>query len=333
MSKDIERKLLIERQKLSALLEITNAVNRNYKIDELMSQFQDVMRDYIGVNKLAFINNVNQWQCILHYGVNDACEDFDYSSLTQFKTPTFTNDTAFDKLDEFELILPVFHKEKPLSYLLIGGIGEGEMINFIQNHVGFVQTLANVVSVAIETKTLAKEVLKKKLEEKDMEFAAEMQKLLLPDDLPSNQHLNISATYIAKNMVTKWGLSDELGPLTYSEDEGEVFLGRQVTQHKSMSDTTADKIDKAVRDLIDRNYKRAEEILHDNIEKLHLMAKALIKYETIDSKQIAQIMEGHDPTPPAGWEASDDDDDSGNKPPKKATDPKQTGFGDAAEQT
>ena len=202
MSKDIERKLLIERQKLSALLEITNAVNRNYKIDELMSQFQDVMRDYIGVNKLAFINNVNQWQCILHYGVNDACEDFDYSSLTQFKTPTFTNDTAFDKLDEFELILPVFHKEKPLSYLLIGGIGEGEMINFIQNHVGFVQTLANVVSVAIETKTLAKEVLKKKLEEKDMEFAAEMQKLLLPDDLPSNQHLNISATYIAKNMVS-----------------------------------------------------------------------------------------------------------------------------------
>lgn len=141
------------------------------------------------------------------------------------------------------------------------------------------------------------------------------------------------ATDIAKNMVTKWGLSDELGPLTYSEDEGEVFLGRQVTQHKSMSDTTADKIDQAVRELIDRNYKRAEQILHDNIEKLHLMADALIKYETIDSKQIAEIMDGNEPSPPAGWEASDDDDEGGNKPPKKATDPKQTGFGDAAEQT
>lgn len=142
------------------------------------------------------------------------------------------------------------------------------------------------------------------------------------------------ATDIAKNMVTKWGLSDELGPLTYSEDEGEVFLGRQVTQHKSMSDTTADKIDKAVRDLIDRNYKRAEQILHDNIDKLHLMAQSLIKYETIDSKQIAEIMEGKEPSPPAGWEATDDDDDSsGNKPPKKAASPKQTGFGDAAEQT
>ncbi len=141
------------------------------------------------------------------------------------------------------------------------------------------------------------------------------------------------ATEIAKNMVTKWGLSDELGPLTYSEDEGEVFLGRQVTQHKNMSDTTADKIDKAVRDIIDRNYKRAEKILNENLDKLHLMAQALIKYETIDSKQIAEIMEGKEPSPPAGWQATDDDDDGGSKPPKKSTDPKQTGFGDPAEQT
>lgn len=141
------------------------------------------------------------------------------------------------------------------------------------------------------------------------------------------------ATDIAKNMVTKWGLSDELGPLTYSEDEGEVFLGRQVTQHKNMSDTTADKIDKAVRELIDRNYKRAEKILNENLEKLHLMAQALIKYETIDSKQIAEIMDGNEPSPPAGWQATDDDDEGGNKPPKKPTDPKQTGFGDPAEQT
>ena len=141
------------------------------------------------------------------------------------------------------------------------------------------------------------------------------------------------ATAIAKNMVTKWGLSDELGPLSYSEDEGEVFLGRQVTQHKNISDTTAAKIDKAIRELIDRNYDRAEKILKENIEKLHAMAKALIKYETIDSKQIAEIMQGKEPSPPAGWQASDDDDDSSNKPPKKDRSPKQSGFNDPAEQT
>lgn len=120
------------------------------------------------------------------------------------------------------------------------------------------------------------------------------------------------ATAIARNMVTKWGLSDNLGPLSYSEDEDEVFLGRQVTQHKHMSDTTADKIDQAIRELIDRNYQRAEKILRENLDKLDLMAEALMTYETIDAAQIKQIMEGQKPSPPDDWEAEDDNDDSGN---------------------
>jgi cell division protease FtsH len=110
------------------------------------------------------------------------------------------------------------------------------------------------------------------------------------------------ATEIARNMVTKWGLSDKLGPLTYSEDQGEVFLGRQVTQHKQVSDVTAHVIDEEVRRLIDTNYNRAKQILMDNMDKLHKMAEALIKYETIDEMQIKDIMEGRDPRPPAGWD-------------------------------
>ncbi|WP_154223491.1 ATP-dependent zinc metalloprotease FtsH [Marinicella rhabdoformis] len=141
------------------------------------------------------------------------------------------------------------------------------------------------------------------------------------------------ATAIAKNMVTKWGLSDELGPLSYSEDEGEVFLGRQVTQHKHMSDTTADKIDLAVRTLIDKNYARAEKILNENLDKLHVMAKALITYETIDAKQIEEIMAGKEPSPPEDWisEDNDSDNDGGNKDSK--SDKKAGPFGDTAEQT
>ncbi len=113
------------------------------------------------------------------------------------------------------------------------------------------------------------------------------------------------ATEIARNMVTKWGLSDRLGPLTYTEDEGEVFLGRSVTQHKQVSDGTARAIDEEIRHYIDRNYQRAEKLLKENIDKLHLMADALLKYETIDSEQIDDIMEGKVPRPPADW--SDDD--------------------------
>jgi len=113
------------------------------------------------------------------------------------------------------------------------------------------------------------------------------------------------ATEIARNMVTKWGLSDELGPRTYSEDEGEVFLGHSVTQHKVVSDETTHVIDLEVRSFIDRNYDRAREILTDNMDKLHAMAAALIKYETIDRAQIDDIMAGNPPRPPENWNDHD----------------------------
>ncbi|HUM90509.1 MAG TPA: ATP-dependent zinc metalloprotease FtsH [Candidatus Competibacter sp.] len=103
------------------------------------------------------------------------------------------------------------------------------------------------------------------------------------------------ATDIARSMVTKWGLSDRLGPLTYSEDDGEVFLGRSVTRHKNVSDETAHVIDEEIRSIIDRNYRRSEQMLRENLDKLHAMADALIKYETIDSEQIDDIMAGRSP--------------------------------------
>jgi cell division protease FtsH len=117
------------------------------------------------------------------------------------------------------------------------------------------------------------------------------------------------ATDIARNMVTKWGLSDKLGPLTYSEDEQEVFLGHSVTQHKNVSDETTHLIDEEVRSFIDRNYERARELLDKNMDKLHAMAGALIKYETIDSDQIDDIMSGRTPRAPKDW---DDDEETGS---------------------
>src|SRR5579883_1603852 len=122
------------------------------------------------------------------------------------------------------------------------------------------------------------------------------------------------ATELARNMVTKWGLSDKLGPLTYSEETGEVFLGRSVTQHKQVSDGTAHAIDEEVRRVIESNYQRARQILTSSIDKLHIMAEALIKYETIDEEQLKDIMAGKPPRPPAGW-----DDALTNKPPTKPT--------------
>ncbi len=110
------------------------------------------------------------------------------------------------------------------------------------------------------------------------------------------------ATEIARKMVTQWGFSEKLGPLLYAEDEGEVFLGRSVTQTKHMSDDTAKLIDDEVRQIIDRNYDRAKKILEDNMDIMHAMKDALMKYETIDAHQIDDLMERKSEIrEPAGW--------------------------------
>jgi cell division protease FtsH len=107
-------------------------------------------------------------------------------------------------------------------------------------------------------------------------------------------------TEIARKMVTTWGLS-ALGPLTYGEEEEEIFLGRSMNKRKEVSDKTAQEIDDEVRVIIDRNYGRAKEILLAHMDALHLMADSLMKYETIDSKQISDIMAGKEPSPPEDW--------------------------------
>ena len=127
------------------------------------------------------------------------------------------------------------------------------------------------------------------------------------------------ATELARNMVTKWGLSEKLGPLTYTEEEGEVFLGRSVTQHKNVSDETAHIIDEEVRLFIDRNYERSRRILTENMDKLHTMADALMKYETIDLEQINDIMAGKPPRPPVDWTDSEPKSGAGSTADKDDT--------------
>jgi cell division protease FtsH len=149
-----------------------------------------------------------------------------------------------------------------------------------------------------------------------------------PDSVTTGASNDIErATELARNMVTKWGLSDKLGPLTYSEDAGEVFLGRSVTQHKQVSDGTAHAIDEEVRSVIAGNYRRAKEILETHLDKLHLMADALMKYETIDDEQLKDIMAGRTPKPPSDW-----DDSLPNKPTSKPDEQKGVTIGPPAGQ-
>jgi cell division protease FtsH len=109
------------------------------------------------------------------------------------------------------------------------------------------------------------------------------------------------ATQIARDMVTRYGMTDELGPMVYAENEGEVFLGRSVTKQVNVSEQTMQKVDLVIRRIIDEQYAIARKIIEDNQDKMHAMAKALLEWETIDADQIEDIMNGKPPRPPKDW--------------------------------
>lgn len=147
-----------------------------------------------------------------------------------------------------------------------------------------------------------------------------------PDAVTTGAQNDIEqATAIARNMVTKWGYSERLGPLSYGEDEGEVFLGQTVTQRKAVSDETARQIDEEVRGIVERNYQRARAILTEQLDKLNAMADALVEYETLTSAQIDDIMAGRPPRPA---------DQGGDQPPqplRPAADEAASGHGKPAQ--
>ena len=106
------------------------------------------------------------------------------------------------------------------------------------------------------------------------------------------------ATEIARRMVTQWGMSDELGPMVYGENDGEIFLGRSITTHKNVSEATMQKVDQEIRSIIDTQYALARKLIEDHRDTVRALAEALLELETLDADQIADIMSGKPPRPP-----------------------------------
>jgi cell division protease FtsH len=134
------------------------------------------------------------------------------------------------------------------------------------------------------------------------------------------------ATQIARDMVTRYGMTDALGPMVYAENEGEVFLGRSVTKTTNMIEQTMQKVDSEVRRIIDQQYSLARKLIEDNSDKMHAMAKALLEWETIDTDQIDDIMAGREPRPPKDWSPRTPTSGGGSSgsPPAVVTEPAPT---------
>ncbi len=139
------------------------------------------------------------------------------------------------------------------------------------------------------------------------------------------------ATHIARNMVTQWGLSTKLGPMLYAEDDGEVFLGRSVAKSSQMSEETATVIDAEIKQIVNDNYDRAKKLIEENLDILHAMKDALMKYETIDALQIEDLMERKTVREPKDWDNDDDKPKGQPKKPDINLEKKVEGSGDDAE--
>jgi sigma-B regulation protein RsbU (phosphoserine phosphatase) len=191
--------------KLTSLLEITKAINNNLSTDRLFKLYENILINELNIGKIALFTYNNNWKCVLKHGIENEFEDIKIEiDLLNYKEITEVDVVASNSasMETFDIIIPVYHKSQALAYLLIGDIDEQkiEMSPTIK-HLPFVQTLTNIIMVAIENKRLARENLSQVASRKELELASEMQAMLFPDKLPDDDNLNIHAYYQPHHQV------------------------------------------------------------------------------------------------------------------------------------
>ena len=200
--KRAQRKIQVKDLKLNALLEVTLAINSSVPKSKLFGIYEQVLRE-LDIEKVVLFTNENEWNVAMSYGTDvkklEIVVEKDLLAVEEIIEVNSHTDGAFR---EFDLLVPVFHKTKPLAYLLIGDIiNEAIKISPIIKHLHFIQTFTNIIAVAIENKNLAKKAIRQERVKKELELASEMQNMLLPTTLPKNNQLDIAAFYKSHEQV------------------------------------------------------------------------------------------------------------------------------------
>lgn len=188
--------------KLNSLLEITKAINRNSSTEQLLQIFEEVLETQLNIGKLVLFSYENGWKCVLKYGVGDEYNDIDVERdllpITEIATINFSQ----KRLNKaFEIVIPVFHKSQPLAYVLVGDLEDRVEVSPAIKHLPFVQTLTSIIVVAIENKKLAKDTIRQAAMRKELELASEMQSMLFPSTLPTDNKLDCAAFYLPHQQV------------------------------------------------------------------------------------------------------------------------------------
>lgn len=199
---NMENQLQLKEFKLHSLLEVTNAINLNKDVRELTRLFEFIVREQLGYDKFILFNKQDEWNCMLRVGVKTKVRKFNVDAeLGRFREITVIESSHSKLLNDFDVIVPVLHKGNPLAYLLIKGIEYDGHLNKQINYMSFIQTLANIIVVAIENKRMARVNIKQERLKKELEVASAMQQLLFPSSLPTNKRMDISAMYKSRHEV------------------------------------------------------------------------------------------------------------------------------------
>ena len=199
----INERLNLKEFQLGALLEVTKAINNNLQREELLKLYADIMHDELGITRLMLFENSGGWRCAHAFGADDSQQLVDVRPLIErYKDIQFIGSADEALLTGFDIAVPVFHRELPLALLLIGDIDEEERrVSPAVKHMNFIQTLTNLIAVALENKRLGKVALQQERDKRELELAADMQTMLIPRDLPNDEAVQAAAWYLPHRQV------------------------------------------------------------------------------------------------------------------------------------
>lgn len=268
---ELENRLKSKDFKLNSLLEITKAINSNAPVSEILNIYNYVLSEQLGIRKFILFNQQDQWRVLDKMGIRGKVKDINVEEdFMKFTDITVIESSYKKSLDKFDVIIPVHHKDRPLAFLVMGGIKDQLLSNDKRSFVNlnFIQTLTNIIVVAIENKRMAKESIKQEAVNKELEIASEMQRLLFPEELPTNHKIDISAKYLSHSEVS----GDYYDYIQLNDDEFIMCIadvsGKGIAAAMLMANFQA-----TVRTLY--NYKRfeLEEMVHELNAKFFNSAK------------------------------------------------------------
>lgn len=200
--KNLEGQIMLKDFKLNSLLDITRAINTNKDVGELTRLFEFIVKEQLGYDKFVLFNKQDEWNCLLRVGYKGKVSDIDVPELLgRFRDITVIESSHTKILNDFDVVIPVFHKEQALAYLLVEGVDYDGHYTSALTYMSFIQTLANIIVVAIENKRMAQLDIKQARFKKELEIASAMQQMLFPQELPTNRRMDISAKYKPRHEV------------------------------------------------------------------------------------------------------------------------------------